>query len=113
MRTNFEEAFWFDAGGYLCDVIDGPEGDVDDTGRRRDSSLRPNQIFALSLPHALLTGERAKRVLAVCAAELWTPVGLRSLAPTYPRHVCRYGGGPPEPTGPHCPATAMTMLIVP
>jgi len=87
IRTSFEHAFWFDAGGYLYDVTDGPEGTVGDDGRRRDGSLRPNQIFALSLPHALLTGERAERVLAVCAAELWTPVGLRSLAPSDPRYV--------------------------
>jgi len=113
IRTNFEQAFWFDAGGYLCDVIDGPEGDVDDTGRRRDSSLRPNQIFALSLPHALLTGERAKRVLAVCAAELWTPVGLRSLAPTDPRYVGRYGGGPRERDGAYHQGTVWTWLLGP
>ena len=53
IRASFEQAFWFEAGGYLYDVIDGPEGEPDDAGRRRDSSLRPNQIFALSLPHAL------------------------------------------------------------
>ncbi len=113
IRTNFEQAFWFDAGGYLCDVIDGPEGDVGDTGRRRDSSLRPNQIFALSLPHALLTGDRAKRVLAVCSAELWTPVGLRSLAPSDPRYVGRYGGGPLERDGAYHQGTVWTWLLGP
>ena len=113
IRTSFERAFWFDAGGYLYDVIDGPEGTVGGDGRRRDASLRPNQIFALSLPHALLTGERAKRVLAVCAAELWTPVGLRSLAPGDPRYVGRYGGGPLERDGAYHQGTVWTWLLGP
>ncbi len=113
IHTNFEQAFWFDAGGYLYDVIDGPEGAVGDDGRRRDGSLRPNQIFALSLPHALLSGERAKRVLAVCAAELWTPVGLRSLAPSDPRYVGHYGGGPLERDGAYHQGTVWTWLLGP
>ena len=113
IRENFEKSYWYDAGGYLCDVIDGPEGVVGDDGRRRDSSLRPNQIFALSLPHALLTGEKAKRVLSVCAAELWTPVGLRSLAPSEPRYVGRYGGGPLERDGAYHQGTVWTWLLGP
>ncbi len=113
IRMNFERAFWFDAGGYLYDVIEGPEGAVGDDGRRRDSSLRPNQIFALSLPHALLTGERAARVLSVCASELWTPVGLRSLAPSDSRYIGRYGGGPLERDGAYHQGTVWTWLLGP
>ena len=113
IRTNFEQAFWFNAGGYLYDVIEGPEGAMGDDGRRRDDSLRPNQIFALSLPHALLAGERAKRVLAVCAAELWTPVGLRSLAPSDSRYVGHYGGGPIERDGAYHQGTVWTWLLGP
>ena len=94
IRASFEQAFWFEAGGYLYDVVDGPEGEPDAAGRRRDGSLRPNQLLALSLPHALVSGEKARRVLDLCAAELWTPVGLRSLAARDARYVGRYGGGP-------------------
>ena len=113
IRNSFDEAFWFEAGGHLYDVVDGPDGDVGDNGRRRDRSLRPNQIFALSLPHALLTGEKARRVLAVCAAELWTPVGLRSLAPSDPRYVGHYGGGPVERDGAYHQGTVWTWLLGP
>jgi predicted glycogen debranching enzyme len=113
VRASFEPAFWFEAGGYLYDVIDGPDGDVDPRGRRCDASLRPNQIFALSLPHGLLDGERARRVLGVCTTELWTPVGMRSLAPRDSRYVGRYGGGPVERDAAYHQGTVWTWLLGP
>jgi predicted glycogen debranching enzyme len=113
IHTSFEPAFWFEAGGYLYDVVDGPEGDADAAGRRRDASLRPNQLFALSLPHALLSGEKARRVLETCAAELWTPVGLRSLAAADSRYVGHYGGGPRERDGAYHQGTVWTWLLGP
>jgi predicted glycogen debranching enzyme len=113
IHASFERAFWFEAGGYLYDVIDGPEGEADDSGRRRDASLRPNQLLALSLPHALLGGDKAKRVLAICAAELWTPVGLRSLAARDSRYVGHYGGGPRERDGAYHQGTVWTWLLGP
>ena len=113
ITASFEREFWFAAGGYLYDVIDGPEGEADETGRRRDRSLRPNQIFALSLPHALVRGDKAKRLLETCAAELWTPVGLRSLAARDSRYVGRYGGGPVERDGAYHQGTVWTWLLGP
>jgi predicted glycogen debranching enzyme len=111
--TSFEREFWFAAGGYLYDVIDGPEGDADDTGRRRDNSLRPNQIFALSLPFALVSGDKARRLLEACTAELWTPVGLRSLAARDSRYVGRYAGSPLERDGAYHQGTIWTWLLGP
>jgi len=113
IHASFEPAFWFEAGGYLYDVIDGPDGETDAAGRRRDGRLRPNQLFALSLPHALLGGERARRVLETCAAELWTPVGLRSLAASDPGYVGHYGGGPRERDGAYHQGTVWTWLLGP
>ncbi len=113
IHASFESAFWFENGGYLYDVIDGPEGEVDAKGRRRDSSLRPNQIFALSLPYPLLGGERARCILERCIAELWTPVGLRTLAPDAARYVARYGGGPLERDGAYHQGTVWTWLLGP
>lgn len=80
----FARSFWYEAGGYLYDVIDGEGG--------ADVSLRPNQILALSLATGLLDGKRARSVIEVCARELLTPVGLRSLAPSDPRYLGRYQG---------------------
>jgi predicted glycogen debranching enzyme len=83
-ERSFNERFWYGEGGYLYDVVDGPGGD--------DPACRPNQIFALALPHAVLAPERWSRVLAVVSERLLTPVGLRSLAPGHPDYKPRYDG---------------------
>jgi predicted glycogen debranching enzyme len=89
VATSFANAFWYAEGGYLYDVVDAPrEGS--------DASLRPNQIFAVSLGTDLLPMDRARNVVGTCARHLLTPVGLRSLAPTDPRYVGTYTGGPRE-----------------
>lgn len=85
VRQRFEALFWNEAEACLYDVV-GPEGP--------DSSVRPNQIFALSLPCALLPNEKALAVLARVERDLVTPRGLRSLAPGHPDYVARYEGGP-------------------
>jgi glycogen debranching enzyme len=58
-------------------------------------------------------GDRARRVLDVCARELWTPVGLRSLGPRDPRYVGRYGGGPVQRDGAYHQGTVWTWLLGP
>jgi predicted glycogen debranching enzyme len=85
-RVAFVARFWRPELGYLADVVDGP--DVD------DDSLRPNQLFALSLREPLVDESIARSVLDTVGRELETPVGLRSLGPTDPRYARRYGGGP-------------------
>ncbi|MEA2602457.1 MAG: hypothetical protein QOF89_3449 [Acidobacteriota bacterium] len=72
VHKRFQEVFWNEEGGYLYDVVNGDE---------RDAALRPNQIFALSLPFPLLPRPKAARLLAVVEEKLYTPVGLRTLAP--------------------------------
>jgi glycogen debranching enzyme len=59
-----------------------------------DASLRPNQIFAVSLPVSPLTPEQQRAVVDVCARHLLTSHGLRSLAPSEPGYAGHYGGGP-------------------
>ena len=83
-RTSFNTRFWYDDGGYLYDVIDGPQGN--------DASCRPNQLLAISLRHAILDRSRWEPVLTVMRQRLLTPVGLRSLAPNHPDYKPKYFG---------------------
>ena len=86
----FETRFWNESSGYLNDVVD-----VDHVPGTADVSLRPNQVLAAGgLPLALVTGTRAERVLEAVEAHLWTPYGLRSLAPGSHGYAGRYEGGP-------------------
>ncbi|MGO0123166.1 amylo-alpha-1,6-glucosidase [Desulfothermobacter acidiphilus] len=75
--------FWC-PGGYLADVID-------DEGRR-DYSLRPNQVLAVSLPYSPLSQEQARMVMQRVEEELYTPYGLRSLSPRDPAYRGKYKG---------------------
>jgi len=83
-RESFNRRFWHAAGGYLYDVVDGEHGD--------DAACRPNQIFALSLPHPVLAPERWQAVFETVRQRLLTPLGLRSLAPGEPEYKPTYDG---------------------
>jgi predicted glycogen debranching enzyme len=85
VRESFNRRFWYEPSGHLYDVIDGPDGEP-------DPSLRPNQIFAVSLPHPVLDPSLWSRVVGVVQEELLTPVGLRSLARSHPSYSPRYYG---------------------
>ncbi|BCL34493.1 amylo-alpha-1,6-glucosidase [Nostoc sp. MS1] len=76
--------FWHDGLGYCYDVLDSPDGD--------DSTLRPNQIFAVSLPESPLTSDQQRKVVDVCGRMLLTSHGLRSLSPDDPQYQGTYGG---------------------
>ena len=86
-KTSFADAFWNPATHSLFDVI-GPDG-------RPDASLRPNQIFAVSLPFPVVEGDQAKTVVDAVAASLLTPFGLRTLAPGSPDYHAQYAPGDP------------------
>jgi predicted glycogen debranching enzyme len=103
-RRSFNEQFWNEEADCLCDVVDGAE---------RDASLRPNQIFAVSLRHSMLSAERARRVVEAVGRELLTPYGLRSLAPSDPRYSGRYRGGPAERDAVYHQGSVWAWLIGP
>jgi predicted glycogen debranching enzyme len=84
-QRSFEPLFWNESANCLYDVVNG------DT---RDGSIRPNQVFAVSLPHSMLSAEKARCVVAVIERELLTPVGLRTLAPGDPQYRPRFEGDP-------------------
>ncbi|MEP7242621.1 MAG: amylo-alpha-1,6-glucosidase [Gammaproteobacteria bacterium] len=81
--------------------------------KRTDASLRPNQIFAVSLGTGLLDDARARAVVATCARHLLTPVGLRSLAPNDPRYIGSYTGGPKERDATYHQGTVWSWLLGP
>jgi len=97
--------FWFEIGGYCYDVIDGPEGD--------DPSLRPNQLFAASLPHSPLNVKQQKAVVDVCARTLLTSHGLRSLAADHANYIGHYGGDQRQRDGAYHQGTVWSWLIGP
>jgi predicted glycogen debranching enzyme len=72
-------------GAGLYDVLDGPGGD--------DATVRPNQIFAVSLPFSPLDPATQASVVAQCGIELLTSYGLRSLSPAHPDYKPYYRGG--------------------
>lgn len=83
-KESFDKLFWFAEGKYLYDVID--------ENGNPDVTLRPNQLFAISLPFALVEGEKAEAVLKIIEEKLYTPVGLRSLPMEDSHYVHHYGG---------------------
>jgi len=107
--ASFLDRFWYEAGGYLYDVIDTPHGP--------DASLRPNQLFAVSLPHGPLAGiahrAQAQRVVEVCGQNLYTSHGLRSLAADDPSYDGHYGGGPLQRDGAYHQGTVWGWLVGP
>jgi predicted glycogen debranching enzyme len=91
-------------GKGLYDVLDGPDGD--------DASLRPNQVFAVSLPVSPLDAATQRAVLDACAP-LVTPVGLRSLAPDAPGYRPQITGGVVERDGAYHQGTVWAWLLGP
>jgi predicted glycogen debranching enzyme len=83
VRDSFRKQFWLSPFRGLADVVDGA---------RRDVSLRPNQIFAVSLPNSPLTAEQQHAVVEVVRRELLTPMGLRTLARSDPNYHGVYSG---------------------
>jgi glycogen debranching enzyme len=83
VRNSFESKFCNPARECLYDVL-SPSGP--------DASLRPNQLFALSLPHPLLNRIKAQSIIEVVRRNLLTPAGLRTLDPADPRYCPRFAG---------------------
>lgn len=111
-ETSFQR-FWNETGACLYDVIDGPEGEPADDGRNYDGSLRPNQLFAVSLPHSPLSAAQQKSIVDVCARELMTSYGLRSLARGEPGYASHYQGSPLQRDSAYHQGTVWAWLIGP
>jgi predicted glycogen debranching enzyme len=95
--------FWNAETGYCYDVIDTDDGD--------DPSLRPNQIFAVSLPISPLTPVQQKGVVDACGRKLLTSYGLRSLEPNHPQYRGVYGGDRTQRDGAYHQGTVWGWLL--
>lgn len=104
VRESFVRTFWRNPFRGLYDVVDGD---------RWDGSIRPNQIFAASLPHSPLNIEQQRAVVEVVRRELLTPFGLRTLARDDPGYRGRFGGPPRERDAAYHNGTVWAWLIGP
>lgn len=104
---SFRERFWNAERDYLFDVVD-----VNHQAGLSDPTLRPNQIFAIGgLPLAMIEGARALKVVDTVEQQLWTPAGLRSLAPAEPGYAGRYEGGVHQRDGSYHQGTVWPWLM--
>jgi predicted glycogen debranching enzyme len=83
---SFQKRFWYEQGNYLYDVVDCENSGGD------DHSLRPNQVFAISLDFPVLAKGKWLPVLDCVQRHLLTPFGLRTLAPSEKEYRSKYYG---------------------
>ncbi len=100
-RASFER-FWNAEENYPFDVLDGSDGN--------DASIRPNAVYAVAFPFRAFESRREHAIVDRIAHELWTPMGLRSLAPSDPAYVGHYGGSPHDRDGAYHRGTAWPFL---
>lgn len=101
-KKSFGKKFWNASEDCLFDVIEGDE---------EDFSVRPNQIFAVSLPNTMLSIGQAKKVVQKVEDDLLTPVGLRSLSPKDSQYAPIYIGSPLQRDGSYHQGTVWGWLI--
>ena len=102
-RASFNQIFWNEAASCLFDVVNG---------EMKDASVRPNQIFAVSLPHQILTDvDKARQVVEQVEAELLTAYGLRSLSPKDANYRSIYTGNAFERDTAYHQGTVWAWLI--
>ena len=82
-KESFAKEFWNEKNGCLYDVVDGLEG---------DATLRPNQIYAVSLPHRMLDADKEKKIVDKVYEKLYAKTGLRSLSPDDKEYHPTYEG---------------------
>ncbi len=102
--TSFAAAFWNERDGCLYDVI---------TPHGPDASIRPNQLLAVSLPHCPLSKYQQRSIVEVVLRDLYTPHGVRTLAPNDPNYKPRYKGRMFERDAAYHNGTAWPWLMGP
>jgi len=101
-KKSFNEVFWNHEKDYLFDIV---------TNDFKDKSVRPNQIFATSLPYSPIDDDRKERVLAKVENELLTAKGIRTLSPKNPKYIGRYEGSQAERDSAYHQGTVWPWLL--
>jgi predicted glycogen debranching enzyme len=104
VQWTFNRLFWNEEKGCLYDVVNGGNP---------DGSIRPNQIFAVSLHYSMLPRDRSEKVLQVVEQQLLTPYGLRTLNQQDPNYKGRYEGGPYQRDSAYHQGTVWPWLMGP
>jgi predicted glycogen debranching enzyme len=107
VQRSFNQQFWNEDANCLYDVVGGMNNEL------RDAAIRPNQIFAVSLPYTMLPADKARRVVNTVQQALFTPFGLRSLSPNDPQYRGRYGGDVASRDGAYHQGTVWAWLMGP
>ncbi len=102
IKESFKETFWSKEKGYLADYVDGDF---------KDWSIRPNMIFATSLPYTLLSEKIRQLVVEAVRKELLTPRGLRTLSPKCPDYKEVYFGNQAERDNAYHQGTVWPWLL--
>lgn len=95
VKESFENKFWNKEDKCLYDVISKIQVNKNGTSFTEefyDRKIRPNQIYAVSLPYTMLDREKEKQIVQVVLEELYTPYGLRSLSPEDKDYKSKYIG---------------------
>ncbi|MBN2439058.1 MAG: glycogen debranching enzyme family protein [Deltaproteobacteria bacterium] len=109
LRRSFREAFW-NRGHDAASCPRGCLGDVFRDGIL-DTAVRPNQIFAVSLPFSPLNPAEQASVVRAVREQLLTPCGLRTLSPADPAYRGRYRGNPALRDGAYHQGTVWPWLL--
>ena len=100
VKASYVRRFWYEEGGYLYDVVD-----------EDDPQLRPNQIYAVSLPYSLLDEQKERMVVEKVYEKLYVGVGLRSLSPDDPEYHPIYQGALSKRDAAYHQGTAWGFLL--
>ena len=102
IKESFNFIFWNDEKGYLADYVNGDF---------KDWAVRPNMIFAVSVPHSPLSEEQSFSIINIVKSELLTKRGLRTLSPKNIAYKGTYKGNQAERDKAYHQGTAWPWLL--
>ena len=102
VKSSFCQKFWWEEKGCLYDVVDGDEP---------DDHLRPNQIYAVSLPFTMLSKEQETKIVSFVKKHLYIGCGLRSLTSDHADYHGIYCGSLPKRDAAYHQGTAWGFLL--